>query len=171
MNPFVITAVTEAIKIAPDLVRMFGGKKAEENAALAEKVVEVAQKVTGEINAQAAVERLQDSPEMQAKFREEVYRQRRELQELADQRIQEAREFTKSYRGGKPVLGNFTFPELLSALFAVGGYGLGVAVIFLAELSPELKAAVVGALVVQAVSDVRGFWFGSTVQKDEGEKK
>lgn len=170
MNPFVIAAATKAVEMVPELVRMFGGKKAEENAQLAEKVVEIAQSVTGEINAQSAVERLEIDPDLQATFREEVFKQRRELHELADKRTEAARGFVGEYRGGKPVLGKFTFPELLSATFVFGALSLGVAVIFATDLSGELKAAVVGALVVQAASDIRGFWFGSS-SKDKAENE
>lgn len=170
MNPFVIAAASKAVEMVPDLVRMFGGKKAEQNAVLAEKVVEIAQSVTGEANAQSAVERLETSPELQAEFREEVFKQRRELDEVADKRVEAAREFVNEYRGGKPVLGKFTFPELLSAFFVVGGFGLGIYVISGTDLSGELKAAVVGALVVQAISDIRGFWFGSSSRNEEKAK-
>lgn len=167
MNPFVIAAASKAIEFAPDLVRMFGGNKAERNAQLAEKVVEIAQSVTGQANAQAAMEALEVSPDLQAGFREKVYAERLELEKLADRRVEAARDFVSNYRKGETVLGSFTLPELLSSFFVFGGYGLGVAVIFFTDLSAELKAAVVGALVVQAVSDVRGFWFGNSASKEQ----
>lgn len=74
-------------------------------------------------------------------------------------------------RDGVPVIGNFTFPELLSAFIAVGAYVFGFVVILLTNLSGELKAAIAGALIVQAISDVRGFWFGSSNQRQKGETK
>jgi muramidase (phage lysozyme) len=72
----------------------------------------------------------------------------------------------------RPVLGQFTFTQLMSLVFLVGGYGLGVGVLWFTDLSGELKAAIASALIVQAVSDVRGFWFGSTAPHGKpGERK
>lgn len=72
----------------------------------------------------------------------------------------------------RPVLGQFTFTQLMSLVFLVGGYGLGIGVLWFTDLSGELKAAIASALIVQAVSDVRGFWFGSTAPHGKpGERK
>lgn len=60
-----------------------------------------------------------------------------------------------------------SFAEWLSAFFVIAGYGFGVAVVFFTNLSDELKAAIVAALVVQAISDVRGFHFGASSPKEE----
>lgn len=62
----------------------------------------------------------------------------------------------------RPVLGQFTFTQIMTLVILTGGYALGVGVLWFTDLSGELKAAIAGALIVQAVSDVRGFWFGST---------
>jgi hypothetical protein len=60
-----------------------------------------------------------------------------------------------------------TFAEWLSAFFVIVGYLFGAAVVFFTQLSDELKAAVVAALVVQAISDVRGYHFGASSPKEE----
>lgn len=165
VSPFVAVAAGKIIEMVPDLFRLFGGKNAERNAELAEHVVQVAQDVTGEDSAEKAVAKLEDDPELQAQLREEFYAQRLELEKFAHEQTKEARKFVRDYREGERSLGNFTFPELLSILFGFGGYLLGVCVIFFTTLATELKAAVVTALVVQAVNDIRGFWFGSSVQQ------
>lgn len=174
MNPFVITAVLKALEFAPDLIRLFGNdkKNVERNAEAASMVVEIAKSVTGMPTAEAAITQLEEVPELQAVFREQVYERRQDFEAVIDKRVEAAREFVSTYREGQPSVGRFTFPELMSTFFLFGGYAIGVYVVgFATDLSAELKAAVVGALVVQAVSDVRGFWFGNTAAREHDEDR
>ncbi len=61
--PFLIPAITSLISVAPDLIRLFGkGPMSERNATVAEKVVQVAREVTGAINSEQAVDRVQSDP-------------------------------------------------------------------------------------------------------------
>lgn len=173
MSPFVIAAATKALDFVPDLVRLFGGdkKNVERNAEAAEMVVQVAKMVTGAATAEEAITQLEASPELQAEFREQVFKERQQIEDRIDKRTESAREFVTNYRNGEATLGKFTFPELMTVCFLFGGYGLAIYVLGFSDLSVELKAAVVGALCVQAVSDVRGFWFGNTAAREHKEER
>ena len=72
---FLNPAIGVAMQVAPSLIRLFGGKDsamAERNAQAAEKVGEVMKAVTNQPTYEGAAQALQDSPDLQSKFRAEV---------------------------------------------------------------------------------------------------
>ncbi len=81
MDPLTI-ALTLAAKFAPDIIGLLAGPKA---GAVAGKVAEIAQTVTGQATPEAAVKALDADPSLALKFKEAVLAQQVELAKLAEQ--------------------------------------------------------------------------------------
>jgi len=170
MTPFIMAAASALLESAPDLIRLFGkdgGKSAERNAQAAEKIVEIAKTVTGEKTAEGAVQVIQENPEVAAQFREEAYKQRLELADLAEKSVAAARDFNKEEPA---VWGSIRFVHIVSLLFILFS-GIGaVIVLATATFSAELKASVVTLMIVGGWTGVKEYWLGSSygsLRKDE----
>ena len=72
---FLNPAIGVALQVAPSLIRLFGSKDsaiAERNAQAAEKVGDIMKTVTAQPTYEGAAQTLQDSPDLQSKFRSEI---------------------------------------------------------------------------------------------------
>lgn len=90
MAPLIPIAISLAAKYVPDIIAHFSGKNA---AGVAEKVLEVAQQVTGSATPDEAAKALAASPELALKFKLAVMEQEKSLKELdvaADKQANEA---------------------------------------------------------------------------------
>lgn len=169
MAPFVAAAISELLEAAPDLIRMFGkdgSKVAERNAQAAEKVVEIAKAVTNQPTAEGAVQAIQSDPQLAADFREQVYKQRLELADLAEKSIKDARVFSMS---DAPLFWNVRFIHLLSIILILFT-GIGGVLVMVGNFSAELKASVVTLMMIGGWNGVKEFWLGSSFgsqRKDE----
>ena len=82
--------------------------------------------------------------------------------------IHKARAFIATYRD--PVVGKFTFPELLSLLMFLFSAAGGVLMVIFGGLTAELKGAIVTLMLIGGHNKVAEFWFGSSFgsrQKDQ----
>lgn len=167
--PAILGAVLPALfQAAPDLIRLFGkGEQSQKNAAVAEKVAEVAKDVTGAINEQEAAEKIANDPQAAQAFREAVAMNfdqwlgmTMKFADMDEASRAKAREFATGY-AREPVLGRLTFIELLSLLMMTiaatgGGYVLW------GNFPAEIKGAVVTMMFLGGWNGVKEFWFGSS---------
>lgn len=157
--PLLIQKIPELVGVLSDRDR----KSPEQYAEVAGKSLEIITEAVGAVNAQEALDRLQDpeqAEQARAAIREHFY----ELQELGGG-IQAAREFAIDYATRtdvRRVVGQFTFLELLTLLSLPAAYVAGTVAFIWGGLGPEMKAALVTALVIQTVQVAYGFWFGTS---------
>ena len=98
MAPFLAAAIPILMEAAPDLIRVFGkGEQSEKNAIVAEKVADIAKKVTGEFNIEAATQTIQANPEYTNKFKDAIQNEWYELVEAGGGGIAAARVANDSY--------------------------------------------------------------------------
>ena len=170
MAPFVLGLIQAAISVAPDLVRLIGnGERSQKNAAVLDQVVPLAMKVTGAVNEQQAIERLQDAATAE-RFRQEVrdnydqwFAMTVKFREMDEASVGKAREFVMSY-GREPVWGKFTFIELLSLIF-VGVSSIGGGLVLYGNFPAELKGAVVTLMLIGGWTGVKEFWLGGIADR------
>lgn len=166
MLPFIGALISAAISAAPDLIRLIGGgERSQKNAAVMDKVAEVALQVTGAVNEQQAAERLQDAATAE-KFREAVrdnfdqwLAMTVKFREMDEASITKAREFATVNRF--PIILGMTFIEVLSLLFvAISSIGGGY--VLYGDFPPEIKGAVITLMLIGGFTGVKEFWFGSS---------
>lgn len=158
------------INAAPDLIRLFGGgEQSQKNAAIAEKVAQVAVEVTGAVNEQAAAEKIASDPAAAAAFKQAVSENFDQwmgmvvkFAELEEGSRAKAREFAITY-GTNPVLWSFTFPQLLSLLMFIFSAVAGTLMVIFGGLGDELKAAIVTLMIIGGYNKIGDFWFGSSM--------
>lgn len=165
---FLAALIPSLLQAAPDLIRLIGGgEQSQKNAAVVEKVAQVAMDVTGAVNEQDAAEKLKDEA-MAAKFREAVHENMDQwlgmmvkLQAMEEDSRAKAREFAVTY-GRDPVIGKLTFIELLSLLMLLissvgGGY------VLVTDFPAEIKGAVITLMLIGGYTGVKEFWLGSSM--------
>lgn len=169
--PIVGAILPQLISAAPDLIRIFGSKDnpvVERNAAVAEKVAKMAVDVTGAVNEQDAVQKLQDSPELSQKFRDSVAANMDQwvgmvtrLAELDDKSRDKARAFVQAY-DREAVIGRLTFIEFLSIFMLTCSVVGATLMVLFANLSDEMKGAIVTMILIGGYNGVKEFWLGSS---------
>ena len=170
MLPFLIPAITSLIGAAPDLIRIFGkGPISERNAVAAEKVVDVAKALTTSASGEEAVMKIQNDPALASRFRDEVAANMDQwlgmvtrLGSLDEESKQKAREFTLAQPRRDVFLG-LSFIEILSLYVVTLTFGGGSAMVWLGDLSPDLKGAIVTMMIVGGFTTIISFWFGSSL--------
>lgn len=180
MSPFIIPALNALVPLLPTLSKLFKGEEpsrvAERNAdavqAIAERVLPLVVQAVGAPNVQAAVEQVQQLPELARKADDALRMSYAELHDLSERSLANAREFVASYgmqRDVRTVAGRFTFPELLSLVF-IGLASLGVGYLMVSrQLSGELLGGVVTLMLIGGWTEIRKFWFG--LGSPEGERQ
>lgn len=176
MAPILAAILPTLFQAAPDLIRLFGkGEQSQKNAAVAEKVAQVAVQVTGAVNEQEAANRIESDPAASQAFKEAVAENFDQwlgmvtkFAEMEEGSRDKARAFIATYRD--PVVGKFTFPELLSLLMFLFSAAGGVLMVIFGGLTAELKGAIVTLMLIGGYNKVAEFWFGSSFgsrQKDQ----
>lgn len=174
--PILAAILPTLFQAAPDLIRLFGkGEQSQKNAAVAEKVAQVAVQVTGAVNEQEAAARIESDPAASQAFKEAVAENFDQwlgmvtkFAEMEEGSRDKARAFIATYRD--PVVGKFTFPELLSLLMFLFSAAGGVLMVIFGGLTAELKGAIVTLMLIGGYNKVAEFWFGSSFgsrQKDQ----
>lgn len=166
MAPFLGALISAAISAAPDLIRLIGGgERSQKNAAVMDKVAEVALQVTGAVNEQQAAERLQDGATAE-RFRQAVrdnydqwFAMTVKFREMDEVSIGKAREFATVNRF--PIILGMTFIEVLSLIF-VAISSLGGGYVLYGDFPPEIKGAVITLMLIGGFTGVKEFWFGSS---------
>lgn len=167
MTPFIQLALPAIIDAVPKLASLFssGSAVAERNIKAAETVVSVAKGALAAANEQDLVEKLQTDPAAAEAVRAAVEANWFKIHQEAEKSVAAAREFAASYSSKKDVrtvLGNFTFPELLTLIFVlISAVGAGI-VLVNADYSPEIKGSIITLMLVAGYTGVREFWFGSS---------
>lgn len=170
MSPFAGIALKILSGIAPDLAPILSKVGTPgQNDAIAEQVIQLAQKVTATNNAQAAAEKIQTEPAAATAFRQEVSKKQDEwlgtvtrLAEFDETSRAKAREFATAGQR-VAVVGRFSFIEFLSLLTVSWTGVAGTAAVMYGNLSPELKGAIVTLMIVGGFTTVLSFWFGSSL--------
>lgn len=172
MDP--ITIAMGLSQFVPQIARWIGGDKA---GAVAQKVVDVAQQVTGQTSGDAALKALEADPNLVLQYRQAVLAQEVTFEQLA---VQNASDVNKTMQAEsaaehwptyswRPAIGfAVALAIILSVLTVFAAYG---AVIFtgndrgLAQL-PGILAAVAG--IVAVVSPILGIasWYRGKMQAD-----
>jgi len=161
--PFAIAALPSLIQAAPDLIRIFGGKKAEENAQAAEVVVKVAMQVTGQSTVEGAATAIHADPQAAELFRGGVRMQMGDLLMLieADEKSRDA----AMGRNAQLMAADPRWIYILGGiamLVVVSSYVLAGIVITGDGFSAEIKAMVITGVVIGAIGTVLAFLFGSS---------
>lgn len=155
----VIAAALEIAKLAaPKIIGHIAGDKAEE---VAERVVDLAQSVTGTSTPEAALSKLQADPNLVMQFNIRAQEIEADLDKayLADRQSARSRDVALAQAG------HYNWRSDVLALLAVGG--LVLSVWFIARDSDMPERAVnaimfVAGVLASAVRDVYGFEFGSS---------
>lgn len=169
MAPFIAAAIPALLQAAPDLIRIFGkGERSERNAQAAEKVAQIARAVTGEPTVEGAVGAIQTNPELTQKFQEAVRQQWFDLLDMAERvqkSDQEAIREARTFNAGEPFLLDTPFLKLrfvhLLSLILVGFSGW-FAISHWADLTGELRGAIITLMVIAGWNGVRDYWMGSS---------
>jgi muramidase (phage lysozyme) len=171
MSPFIIPALNALVPLLPTLSKLFKGEEpsrvAERNAdavqAIAERVLPLIVQAVGAPNVQAAVEQVQQLPELARRADDALRMSYAELHEMSERSLAKAREFVASYgtqRDVRTVVGRFTFPEFLSLVFiALASLGVGYLMVS-RQLGGELLGGVVTLMLIGGWTEIRKFWFG-----------
>lgn len=176
MSPFVIPAFTAILEAIPKLGAIFssGSQVAERNVAAAEAVVNIAKTAISATNEQDLVEKLQSDPSAVTAVQQAVEQNWFEIHQKAEESRAAAREFVTEYVQAKDVrtvLGNLTFPELLTMVFVIiSAIGAGI-VLLQGDYSAEIKGSVITLMLVAGYTGVREFWFGSSPIEQSAAKK
>jgi hypothetical protein len=168
--PAIVAAVLPSIIAnAPDLLKIFSDKGAtvpERNVAAASKVLEIAQGVTGAVNAQDAAEKLQSDPARRADFQQAVRDQWFELQESGGGGIDGARKADAAFvASGAKVWQSPAF--IVSILLMVLPFMLMADVFYVHPDSYDgtLRVQIITA-VLAVIMIVAGYWIGSSAGSD-----
>lgn len=151
-------------QFAPSLLKLFGA--GEPTISVANKVVGIAQAVTGATTPEEALASMKASQEAQAAFALATLNQETDLQKAFLLDIQDARARDNTFRaaGQKNIRGD------ILAYLAVGGFLMSLAVILFVPmeqgLNRDLIFTMLGALIM-LVKDVYGFEFGTTRQSKD----
>lgn len=145
-------------QFAPSILRFFGA--GEKPVAVAEKVVGIAQQVTGAQTPEEALQRMRADAQMQHEFQMKMLEQDAELEKayLADRQNARARDI-EFIKAGRPNLRG----DIL-AYCAIGALILSIVLAYTLDLSgpqQNILSALIGALVM-LVKDVYGFEFGAS---------
>lgn len=158
--PLPILAIASALSaFAPALMKYFGA--GETSVAIAEKVVGMAQTVTGSSTPEEALERIRADAAAQTAFQLEVMKNETELDRiyLADRQSARDRDVEIVRIRGRNLRGD------ILAYLAVGSLIMVIVLLFagpaLPEPSERLLYTVLGALIM-IVKEVYGFEFGSS---------
>lgn len=166
--PLLVPAVSLVAEFIPDLLRLFKNDKAAE---VAEKVGELAKKVTGKEEISEASEMIRADPEMAVKFKELILNNQLELEKLSIERerlyvsdVQDARKYRdeRTFWLGVAVMLTFLITVIL---VLYGAYGIVVGVV---EIDAALFAAVSGLIgtivgyVAANAQAVINYFFGSS---------
>lgn len=176
MSPFIAAALPAILEAVPKLGGLFGSgsQVSERNIKVAETVVQVAKTAIAATNEQDLVERLKDDPAAAATVRQAIEHNWFELQQQAEASRGAAREFVQAYSAHadvRTVLGNLTFPELLTLLFVtVSAAGAGI-VLLQGDYSAEIKGSVITLMLIAGYTGVREFWFGSSPAEQAAARK
>jgi len=169
MWPLLPVIISGLAQYVPDIIRLFGnGRVTERNAVVAEKVLDVAKQVTGAINGEDVLTRLSQNPALAENLRMAVRASMDEwlgmitrLHELDEASREKARAFATQDK--KIVFWNLSFIEILSLLFVILTFAGGIAVFVVGNISAELKAAIITAMIIGGWTGVKEFWFGSSL--------
>lgn len=159
------------LQAAPDLIRLFGssgGAMTERNAAVAQKVADVAVQVTGAVNEQAAADKIAADPKLAQAFRDAVAQNfdqwlgmMTKFAQIEEDSRAKAKEFVTAY-DRNPVFFKFTFIELLSLIFVTIS-SVGGGWVLYADFPAEIKGAVVTLMLIGGYTGVKEFWLGSSM--------
>jgi len=162
MAPFIAAAIPSLIQAAPDLVRVFGGKNAEKNAAAAEVVAKIAMESTSQPTIEGAVRSIEQNPSQADAFREAVRYSFAELLQLAelDEKSRDAAMGRNAQLMATDprwiyVIGGIAFFVVLSSYVLAG-------LVITGDFSPEVKAMVITGVVIASIGTVLAFLFGSS---------
>lgn len=155
------------VKHIPMISEIFGRSPAvdDRTAKTAELVLDVVQQAVGARNAQEAVELVQAAPEARQLAEDAVRAHWFEIQAAHEASKAAARQFAQDYAGRRDVrtvAGNLTFIEVLSLIMVTTSLLGGLAVIAWADVSSELKGAIITLILIGGYSGVKEFWFGSS---------
>lgn len=166
--PLLVPAVSLVAEFIPDLLRLFKNDKAAE---VAEKVGELAKKVTGTSDTTEAAEMIKADPSLAIKFKELVLNNELELEKLVIERekiyvqdVQDARKYRdeRTFWLGVSVMITFLVTVVL---VLYGAYGIVIGTV---EIDAALFAAVSGLIgtivgyVAANAQAVINYFFGSS---------
>ncbi|TVO53845.1 glycoside hydrolase family 19 protein [Denitromonas halophila] len=163
MPAFALAALPALIQAAPDLIRIFGGKKSEQNAQAAEVVAKIAMEATSENTAEGAARAIAENPQDADAFRAGVRMQMGDLLMLI-----EADEKSRTAAMDRNAQLMATDPRWLyiiggiAVLVVVASYILAGIVITGEGFSNEVKAMVITGVVIGSIGTVLAFLFGSS---------
>lgn len=161
MVPFVAAALPLLVEAAPALIRLFGnGEQSEKNAKAAEKVAELAMKVTGEATVEGAAVQIQADPDAASRFSEAVQANWYEISEAGGGGIDGARKADQKARESclwwqSPAL-------LVSGALLPLVYLVVIAVLFRAGWSENTQVMVVSSVISLTLGSISGFFLGSS---------
>lgn len=144
---------------------LFGGKN---GGVVAQKVVDIAQSVTGTNNMVDAANKLELSPELALNFEEALMAQEVELVKLANEDRKDARNMQAAALGQKD-----TFSKRFVYYFAIGWsffamiYIGAITFLVIPENSVRFADTVLGFLLATAIGSILQFFYGSS----EGNEK
>lgn len=171
MAPLIPIAISLAAKYVPDIIAHFSGKNA---AGVAEKVLEVAQQVTGSPTPDEAVKALAANPELALQFKKAVLEQEVELKRisleetkafLGDAESARKRETDIATSDKAPLLSKIVTPSLAISTVVLTFLMFGL-MIYMADgdLKPAQERIIIficGAMV-PLCGQVYSYYFGSS---------
>lgn len=169
MAPFIAAALPSLIQAAPSLIRIFGkSERSEQNAQAAQLVADIAKESTGQTTIEGAVQAIQADPAAAAAYREAVHKNMGDLMtimERANDLEQKNIAAARQYNALEPLFVStkwlkLRFIHILSLIFV--GFSGWFVVAHWAEMTAELKGAVVTLMMIAGYNGVRDYWMGSS---------
>jgi muramidase (phage lysozyme) len=174
MSPFIAAALPAIIDIVPKLASMFssGSPTSERNIKAAETVIGVAKQAIGARNEQELVEMAAEKENAEA-IRQAIEEQWFKIDEAREKSVTAAREFNTAREQILDVRtlwsSGLTFIEFLSLALILMTFGGVVVALVWADISDDLKGAIVTIMLIGGFTGVREFWFGGS-RLDEARK-
>jgi muramidase (phage lysozyme) len=174
MSPFIAAALPAIIDIVPKLASMFssGSPTSERNIKAAETVIGVAKQAIGARNEQELVEMAAEKENAEA-IRQAIEEQWFKIDEAREKSVTAARDFNTAREQVLDVRtlwsSGLTFIEFLSLALILMTFGGVVVALVWADISDDLKGAIVTIMLIGGFTGVREFWFGGS-RLDEARK-
>jgi hypothetical protein len=168
--PAIVTALLPSvIELLPKLGGLFGSgsKSSERNLAVAGAVLDLAQKTTGAVNAQAAIETMKSDPTALAAVSKAVEAHWFDLSEGGGGGIEGARKADAAVvESGYPVWRSPSFIVaigLLPLVYMIVGAVVGL---FGAPFSEDVRAAIANGIVGLVLGGLIGYYYGQTTSRN-----
>lgn len=166
MAPLIAAILPSLISAVPDLMKIFGSgsEVATRNTQAAEKVVEMATKVTKAVNAQQAAELIASDPAMRDAFQQEVKTTWYELVgEAGGGGISGARAADEARQAsGKPFWRSATFAMGCALLPLVYFVVISVTMNLGGGWEPAVRASIATGVVTLVLGAIVGYYYGAS---------